>query len=137
GNVGHLVHEVLKRTGHSNPMDIWPIGWVPIPSYLLRQPETGFRSAKLIKDTTEAKIDFHERYWKNVSDSGTKPFISTRALAWFNNSGANTRTRGEGEAAAAKESRKDTEHSDLGMRDRVKKVAVFGNKKLGVFVMKR
>ena len=29
---------------------------------------------ELIRETTEAKIEFHERYWKNISQTGSSVF---------------------------------------------------------------
>lgn len=69
-------------------MDIWAIGCglcssafrssiltfkSSIITYVLLCGYSPFRSddlSVLVKETTEARIEFHERYWKNVSDSG-------------------------------------------------------------------
>lgn len=44
-----------------------------IITYVLLCGYSPFRSddvKQLIKETTEAKIEFHERYWKNISQTG-------------------------------------------------------------------
>ena len=49
-------------------------------TYVLLCGYSPFRSddvKALIKETTEAKIDFHERYWQNVSTLGTPEFFFT------------------------------------------------------------
>lgn len=53
--------------------------WLPgrIITYVLLCGYSPFRSEdtkELIRETTEAKIEFHERYWKNVSQQA-KVFI--------------------------------------------------------------
>ncbi|KAF8970780.1 hypothetical protein BDZ97DRAFT_1639622, partial [Flammula alnicola] len=53
--------------GHGKPVDMWAIG---IITYVLLCGYSPFRSEDtkvLIKETTAAKIEFHDRYWKNVS----------------------------------------------------------------------
>ena len=47
--------------------------FVRIITYVMLCGYSPFRSeepADLIRETTEAKITFHERYWKNVSKTG-------------------------------------------------------------------
>ena len=86
GSMGYVAPEVLTKKGHGKPVDIWSIGYVPgyatmIPllklrsviTYVLLCGYSPFRSDDanvLIKETTAAKIEFHDRYWKNVSAEG-------------------------------------------------------------------
>ncbi|KAI0059845.1 Pkinase-domain-containing protein, partial [Artomyces pyxidatus] len=77
GSFGYVAPEVLNKKGHNKPVDIWATG---IITYVLLCGYSPFRSddvKALIRETTEAKIEFHARYWKNVSDEA-KSFV--RAL---------------------------------------------------------
>ncbi|KAF8626428.1 hypothetical protein AX15_004882 [Amanita polypyramis BW_CC] len=74
GSLGYVAPEVLNGTGHGKPVDLWAIG---IITYVLLCGYAPFRSdtvSALVKETTEAKVDFHQTYWKNVSDLA-KEFI--------------------------------------------------------------
>ncbi|KAJ8520214.1 hypothetical protein ONZ45_g2942 [Pleurotus djamor] len=74
GSFGYCAPEVLNKSGHSKAVDIWSTG---IITYVLLCGYSPFRSDDirvLIRETTEAKIEFHDRYWKNVSDQA-KQFI--------------------------------------------------------------
>lgn len=87
GSFGYVAPEVLNKKGHGKPVDIWSIGYVldllfvcpdayHIPSvitYVLLCGYAPFRSEdpkELFRETTAAKIEFHDRYWKNVSQEG-------------------------------------------------------------------
>lgn len=74
GSLGYVAPEVLNQLGHGKPVDLWATGVI---AYVLLCGYSPFRSDDvnaLIKETTDAKIDFHDRYWKNVSDLA-KDFI--------------------------------------------------------------
>ena len=48
--------------------------WVRIITYVLLCGYSPFRSDdtnELIRETTAARIEFHERYWSNISNEGT------------------------------------------------------------------
>ncbi|KZV75221.1 Pkinase-domain-containing protein [Peniophora sp. CONT] len=77
GSFGYVAPEVLNKYGHGKPVDLWSTG---IITYVLLCGYSPFRSddvKELVRETTEAKIEFHDRYWKAVS-SEAKAFI--RAL---------------------------------------------------------
>ncbi|CCM01318.1 uncharacterized protein FIBRA_03367 [Fibroporia radiculosa] len=74
GSLGYTAPEVLNGTGHGTAVDIWSAG---IITYVLLCGYSPFRSddnAELIRETTEAQVEFHERYWANIS-AEAKDFI--------------------------------------------------------------
>lgn len=74
GSFGYVAPEVLHHKGHGKPVDLWAIG---IITYVLLCGYSPFRSddlKELVRQTTEAKITFHDRYWNNVSEEA-KGFI--------------------------------------------------------------
>lgn len=86
GSFGYVAPEVLLKQGHGKPVDIWSTGYfnlhffglyltyrARIITYVLLCGYSPFRSDDvkiLIKETAAAQIEFHDRYWKNVSKEG-------------------------------------------------------------------
>lgn len=69
--------EVLLQKPHGKPVDLWSVGVI---TYTLLCGYIPFRShdtQQLIEECKAAKLEFHDKYWKNVSDEA-KAFI--RAL---------------------------------------------------------
>ncbi|KAF8800992.1 Pkinase-domain-containing protein [Phlegmacium glaucopus] len=74
GSFGYVAPEVLLKQGHGKPVDVWSTG---IITYVLLCGYSPFRSddvKTLVKETAAAQIEFHDRYWKNVSTEA-KNFI--------------------------------------------------------------
>ncbi|KAJ6629385.1 kinase-like domain-containing protein [Mycena sp. CBHHK59/15] len=74
GSPGYVAPEVLGKQGHGKAVDVWCTG---IITYVLLCGYSPFRAEDartLMKETMEGKIEFHTKYWKNVSDEA-KAFI--------------------------------------------------------------
>ncbi|KAF9220364.1 Pkinase-domain-containing protein [Gyrodon lividus] len=74
GSFGYVAPEVLNKMGHGKAVDVWSTG---IITYVLLCGYSPFKSddaKEMIRETTEAKIEFHERYWSKISDEA-KIFI--------------------------------------------------------------
>ncbi|KZP32049.1 Pkinase-domain-containing protein [Athelia psychrophila] len=74
GSFGYVAPEVLQKTGHGKGVDIWSTGVI---TYTLLCGYSPFRSTspeELIRETTAGRIEFHTRYWANVSEEA-KQFI--------------------------------------------------------------
>ncbi|CAG8628645.1 8769_t:CDS:2 [Paraglomus occultum] len=66
--------EIFKRTGYNKAVDIWSVG---IITYTLLCGYIPFRAedrAAFIEEVTAAHVEFHDRYWRNVSNDA-KGFI--------------------------------------------------------------
>ncbi|KZV94779.1 Pkinase-domain-containing protein [Exidia glandulosa HHB12029] len=74
GSFGYCAPEVLTDAGHGKPVDVWACG---IITYVLLCGYMPFRAEdarELVRETTQGKVEFHERYWKNVN-AKAKDFI--------------------------------------------------------------
>lgn len=75
GSFGYAAPEVMLKKGHGKPVDMWSLGVI---TYTLLCGYSPFRSENLqdlIEECSNAKVIFHERYWKDVSDDA-KQFIN-------------------------------------------------------------
>jgi len=76
GSYGYAAPEILLQTGHSKPADMWSFGVI---TYTLLCGYSPFRSEDrdgLIEETVRARVVFHERYWKDISQDA-KNFIKS------------------------------------------------------------
>jgi calcium/calmodulin-dependent protein kinase I len=74
GSFGYAAPEVMLKKGHGKPVDMWSLGVI---TYTLLCGYSPFRSENLqdlIDECSNARVVFHERYWKDVS-SDAKDFI--------------------------------------------------------------
>lgn len=74
GSFGYAAPEVMLKRGHGKPVDMWSLGVI---TYTLLCGYSPFRSENLqdlIDECSQARVVFHERYWKDVSDDA-KDFI--------------------------------------------------------------
>ncbi|CEH18435.1 pkinase-domain-containing protein [Ceraceosorus bombacis] len=74
GSFGYAAPEILAKKGHGKVVDMWSLGVI---TFTMLCGYTPFRSddpAKLAAETQRGKIEFHDRYWKNVSQEA-KDFI--------------------------------------------------------------
>ena len=102
GSFGYVAPEVLNKKGHGKAVDIWSTGCVAhaaprtsclilallrrIITYVMLCGYSPFRSddmKELIRETTAAKIEFHERYWGNVSAEGAASLRLMRVCCSF------------------------------------------------------
>ncbi|UZJ56735.1 hypothetical protein CBS101457_006055 [Exobasidium rhododendri] len=76
GSFGYAAPEILSKKGHGKAVDLWSLGVI---TYTMLCGYTPFRSddpAKLAAETQRGKIEFHDRYWKNVSPAA-KDFVKS------------------------------------------------------------
>lgn len=75
GSFGYAAPEVMLKKGHGKPVDMWSLGVI---TYTLLCGYSPFRAENLqdlIEECCNARIIFHERWWKDVSFDA-KSFIS-------------------------------------------------------------
>ncbi|KAJ3551283.1 hypothetical protein NM688_g4792 [Phlebia brevispora] len=112
GSFGYVAPEVLNKAGHGKAVDMWSTG---IITYVLLCGYSPFRSddvKELIRETTEAKVEFHERYWKNISQTA-KDFI----IALLNPDPAQRLTAEEALKHPWLTTQASNEHDLTGLRD--------------------
>ncbi|KAG2219824.1 hypothetical protein INT45_006267 [Circinella minor] len=68
GSPGYVAPEVLKRQPYGAPIDIWAVG---LCGY---QPFQACDQFELINEITQVRYEFHDRYWRNISQDA-KDFI--------------------------------------------------------------
>ena len=74
GSFGYAAPEVMLKKGHGKPVDMWSLGVI---TYTLLCGYSPFRSENLqdlIDECSNARVIFHDRYWKDVSNDA-KDFI--------------------------------------------------------------
>ncbi|KAI1815378.1 Pkinase-domain-containing protein [Poronia punctata] len=74
GSFGYAAPEVMLKKGHGKAVDMWSMGVI---TYTLLCGYSPFRSENLqdlIEECSSAKVVFHERYWRDVSDDA-KDFV--------------------------------------------------------------
>lgn len=74
GSFGYAAPEILAKKGHGKAVDLWSLGVI---TYTMLCGYTPFRSddaTALAAETQRGKVEFHDRYWKNVSQEA-KEFV--------------------------------------------------------------
>ncbi|KAG1781206.1 kinase-like domain-containing protein [Suillus placidus] len=74
GSFGYVAPEVLNKQGHGKAVDIWSTGIIAYVLLCGYSPFRGENTHEMIRETTEANIEFHERFWSKISDEA-KTFI--------------------------------------------------------------
>ncbi|KAJ7244383.1 kinase-like domain-containing protein [Mycena haematopus] len=74
GSPGYVAPEVLGKQGHGKAVDVWCTGIITYVLLCGYSPFRGDDAQTLNRETLEAKIEFHTKYWKNVSEEA-KSFI--------------------------------------------------------------
>ncbi|CAO3587650.1 unnamed protein product [Absidia cylindrospora] len=74
GSPGYVAPEVLLRKSYGAPVDMWAIGVITYTLLCGYQPFQAEDQVELTDEITHARYEFHERYWRNVSQDA-KDFI--------------------------------------------------------------
>ncbi|KAI8074091.1 kinase-like domain-containing protein [Gongronella butleri] len=74
GSPGYVAPEVLLRHKYGAPVDMWAVGVITYTLLCGYQPFQAEDQAELTDEITHARYEFHERYWRNVSQDA-KDFI--------------------------------------------------------------
>ncbi|KAI8144741.1 kinase-like domain-containing protein [Fennellomyces sp. T-0311] len=74
GSPLYVAPEVLLRQGYGSPVDMWAVGVITYMLLCGYQPFQAEDQVELMAEITEAKFEFHERYWRNISQDA-KDFI--------------------------------------------------------------
>ncbi|CAO3616911.1 unnamed protein product [Cunninghamella echinulata] len=76
GSPGYVAPEVLLRKSYGAPVDMWAIGVITYTLLCGYQPFQAEDPVELQDEITHARYEFHERYWRNVSQDA-KDFIKS------------------------------------------------------------
>ncbi|KAJ8658355.1 hypothetical protein O0I10_006040 [Lichtheimia ornata] len=74
GSPLYVAPEVLKRENYGAPVDLWAVGVITYMLLCGYQPFQAEDQVELMDEITNAKYEFHERYWRNISQDA-KDFI--------------------------------------------------------------
>ncbi|KAG2177907.1 hypothetical protein INT43_003154 [Umbelopsis isabellina] len=74
GSPGYVAPEVLLRKGYGKAVDMWSLGVITYTLLCGYQPFQGEDQAEVLSQITAAHVEFHDRYWRNVTPEA-KSFI--------------------------------------------------------------
>ncbi|KAG0173930.1 hypothetical protein DFQ30_006562 [Apophysomyces sp. BC1015] len=74
GTPGYVAPEVLLRTGHGKPVDLWSIGVITFTLLSGYTPFWGEDQSSLFQSIMSGRYEYDDEYWSNISDSA-KSFI--------------------------------------------------------------
>ncbi|KAI8146563.1 kinase-like domain-containing protein [Fennellomyces sp. T-0311] len=74
GSPGYVAPEVLRRQRYGAPIDIWAVGVITYTLLCGYQPFQAEDQVELINEITHARYEFHDRYWRSISQDA-KDFI--------------------------------------------------------------
>ncbi|GAA5870460.1 hypothetical protein JCM8547_004038 [Rhodosporidiobolus lusitaniae] len=67
GSPGYAAPEVLLKQGHGMAVDLWSVGVITYTLLCGYIPFRATETQQLIDECQAARIEFHDRYWKNIS----------------------------------------------------------------------
>ncbi|CDS08840.1 hypothetical protein LRAMOSA10201 [Lichtheimia ramosa] len=74
GSPGYVAPEVLEKKSCGAPVDLWAVGVITYTILCGYQPFQAEEPSELINEITHARYEFHDRYWRTVSQDA-KDFI--------------------------------------------------------------